>query len=193
MNLPPFASLRHCSLPLVLALAMILAQSLGSLEALRLEQGLWLEQPWRLITGQLMHLGWAHLAMNLAVLGVVWLILARHLTAWQWWLAVLICGAGVNLGLLAFSTSTDWYVGLSGILHGLLAAGALVGLRREPMLALLLVGLAVKLAWEQLTGQDPGTAQLIGGAVVVDAHLYGALAGTAWAGLLSCLKTTEKR
>jgi len=177
MNLPSSASLRHVSPPLVLALAALLAQSLGSLETLRLERGLWLEQPWRLITGQLMHLGWTHLAMNLAGLGVVWLILARYLSAWQWWLTVLICGAGVNLGLLAFSTSIDWYVGLSGILHGLLAAGALARLKREPMLALLLAGLTAKLAWEQFTGQDPGTAQLIGGAVIVDAHLYGALAG----------------
>ncbi|MFN2349551.1 MAG: rhombosortase [Thioalkalivibrio sp.] len=193
MNLPSFASLRHGSLPLLLAMATLAAQSLGSLETLRLERGLWLEQPWRLITGQLMHLGWAHLAMNLAGLLVVWLILARHLTAWQWWLAVLICGAGVNLGLLAFSTSIDWYVGLSGLLHGLLAAGALAGLRHHPSLGLLLLGLVAKLTWEQYTGQDPSTAQLIGGAVIVDAHLYGAVAGAGWASLLLWIKATAKR
>ena len=124
-----------------------------------------------------MHLGWAHLAMNLAGLAIIWLILARQLPLWQWWMTVLVCAVGVNLGLLAFSPTVGWYVGLSGILHGLIAAGALAGLKRQPSLFLLLLGLIAKLAWEQSTGQDPGTAQLIGGAVIVDAHLYGALAG----------------
>jgi len=177
MNLPLFASLRHWSLPLALVLATLLAQSLGSLETLRLERGLWLEQPWRLVTGQLMHLGWIHLAMNLAGLGVVWLLFARHLRAWQWWLTVLICGAGVNLGLLAFSTSIDWYVGLSGILHGLLAAGALAGLRRDPLAIWILVILAIKVLLEQFVGSDNLTGALIGAPVIVDAHLYGALTG----------------
>ncbi|MFW5452138.1 rhombosortase [Thioalkalivibrio sulfidiphilus] len=181
---PLLARIVYWAPPLALALAALLAQALGSLEALRLERGLWLEQPWRLITGQFMHLGWTHLAMNLAGLTVIWLILARFLTAWQWWLTVLVCGAGVNLGLLAFSPSIHWYVGLSGILHGLLAAGALAGLKRQPTLALLLLGLIAKLAWEQFTGQDPGTAQLIGGAVIVDAHVYGAAAGVIVGGYL---------
>ncbi len=177
MNNPAKPRLARWALPLTLALAALLAQAFGGLEALRLERGLWLAQPWRLVTGQLMHLGWAHLAMNLAGLAIIWLILARQLPLWQWWMTVLVCAVGVNLGLLAFSPTVGWYVGLSGILHGLIAAGALAGLKRQPSLGLLLLGLIAKLAWEQSTGQDPGTAQVIGGAVIVDAHLYGALAG----------------
>lgn len=177
MNNPAKPRLARWALPLTLALAALLAQAFGGLEALRLERGLCLAQPWRLVTGQLMHLGWAHLAMNLAGLAIIWLILARQLPLWQWWMTVLVCAVGVNLGLLAFSPTVGWYVGLSGILHGLIAAGALAGLKRQPSLGLLLLGLIAKLAWEQSTGQDPGTAQLIGGAVIVDAHLYGALAG----------------
>lgn len=184
MNNPAKPRLAYWALPLALALAALLAQTFGSLEALRLERGLWLEQPWRLVTGQLMHLGWAHLAMNLSGLAIIWLILARQLPAWQWWLTVLVCGVGVNLGLLAFSPTVGWYVGLSGILHGLIAAGALAGLRHQPALGLLLLGLIAKLAWEQFTGQDPGTARLIGGTVIVESHLYGALAGAVSGGYL---------
>jgi rhomboid family GlyGly-CTERM serine protease len=191
MNTRTFPAIRHWSIPLSLTLAALLAQAFGSLEVLRLERGLWLEQPWRLVTGQLMHLGWSHLAMNLVGLAIVWLILDRHLSARQWWLTVLICGVGVNLGLLVFSPTVDWYVGLSGVLHGLLAAGALAGLKRQPTLVLLLIGLTAKLAWEQFTGQDPGTAQLIGGAVIVDAHLYGAVAGVAW-GVYFLVRTTPE-
>ncbi|WP_018954740.1 rhombosortase [Thioalkalivibrio sulfidiphilus] len=189
MNNPAKPRLARWALPLTLALAALLAQAFGGLEALRLERGLWLEQPWRLVTGQLMHLGWIHLAMNLAGLTLIWFILARNLSPAQWWLTVLICGAGVNLGLLAFSPTVAWYVGLSGILHGLLAAGALAGLKRQPCLGLLLLGLIAKLAWEQSTGQDPGIAQLIGGAVIVEAHLYGALAGVAAGGYLLLRRT----
>ena len=39
------------------------------------------------------------------------------------------------------------------------------------------IGLAAKLLLEQVTGPLPVTAELSGGRVIVDAHLYGAVAG----------------
>ena len=44
----------------------------------------------------------------------------------------------------------------------------------EPDRELLVVG---KLSWEQFDGALPGSESVAGGLVVVDAHLYGALAG----------------
>ncbi|HRP88091.1 MAG TPA: hypothetical protein PLS34_11320, partial [Gammaproteobacteria bacterium] len=86
--------------------------------------------------------------------------------------------SNVDAGLLLFSPAVHWYAGFSGVLHGLLAAGAIVGLGRTPAMAgLLLGGLVLKLVLEQLGLGTTGTAQLIGASVVVDAHLYGALAG----------------
>ena len=75
-----------------------------------------------------------------------------------------------------------WYVGLSGVLHGALAAGAVAWWRYESkLLALLLSAIfAGKLAWEQWHGALPLSGDL---PVVVDAHLYGALGG-ALAGVL---------
>jgi hypothetical protein len=65
------------------------------------------------------------------------------------------------------------------VLHGALIAAALVGLRKiRTLSALVLVLLVGKITWEQLMGNDMGTAELIGAAVIVDAHLYGAVAGT---------------
>jgi hypothetical protein len=51
---------------------------------------------------------------------------------------------------------------------------------------LLLLGLLVvaKVIWEQLSGPLPGSEGLAGAAVVVNAHLYGALAGIAAAVLI---------
>jgi len=74
----------------------------------------------------------------------------------------------------------EWYVGLSGLLHGLLTAGLLAsflaGSRDALLLGLLVAG---KILWEQVSGPLPGSQGLAGAAVVVDAHLYGALAGAA--------------
>jgi hypothetical protein len=46
-----------------------------------------------------------------------------------------------------------WYVGLSGVLHGLLIAGGPRDvLRREPVGFLVLTAVVLKLAWEQAFG-----------------------------------------
>jgi rhomboid family GlyGly-CTERM serine protease len=79
---------------------------------------------------------------------------------------------------LLFDPGLDWYVGLSGVLHGLFAAGALRHWRERPAAAaLMLAVLAGKLLWEQLLGPLPGTSSVAGGPVIVDAHLFGALGG----------------
>lgn len=179
------AALSRWALPAALGGAAVLLQLSGDPGAWRLERGLSLSEPWRLLTGHLVHLGWAHLAMNLAGLAVLWALLAPVMRPRHWSVVALACAAGVSLGLLAFSPGVDWYAGLSGVLHGIAAAGAVAGLRAMPATAgLLLAGLAIKLAFEQAAGGDPGTARLIGDAVIVDAHLYGALTGLVLATLL---------
>lgn len=184
---------RHCTvpaswaIPIVIAVITVFLQAIGGAEAWRLERELALAAPWRLASGQLVHLGWTHLTMNLTGLGIVWALFGRDLQAWQWAAAILACGAGVSLGLLWLSPGLDWYVGFSGILHGLLATVVLVRISRQPTAldALVLIGLAAKLAWEQFAGGDASSAHLIGGTVIVDSHLYGALAGAACGGFLA--------
>jgi len=76
-----------------------------------------------------------------------------------------------------------WYVGLSGVLHGALAAGGVAWWRYEskPMAALLSAIFFGKLTWEQWQG----ALRLSGGLpVVVDAHLYGACGGVTAAAIL---------
>jgi hypothetical protein len=68
-------------------------------------------------------------------------------------------------------------VGLSGVLHGALAAGALGWWRQEskPLALGLTAVLLGKLAWEQWHGALPLSGDM---PVVVDAHLYGAIGGS---------------
>lgn len=133
---------------------------------------------WRFVSGHFVHLGWSHLALNLAGLALIAWIVGR---TWDWlgWIAVTLASIGViGAGFWILNPQLEWYVGLSGLLHGLLAAGLVVGLaRQEAESVVLAVLVAGKLAWEQLAGPLPGSEGASGGAVIVDAHLYGAVGG----------------
>lgn len=174
------------ALPLLLVAVLAVGLQLaGGPAAWRLERALWPAEPWRLLSAHLVHLGWAHFAMNLAGTVLGWWLVGRAFTARQWAGIAAGCVVGIDLGLLWLSPGIDWYAGFSGVLHGLLAAGAAASLTRAPVMAgTLLAGLAVKLVLEQHGAGLAGTAHLIGAPVVVDAHLYGALAGAAGALLL---------
>jgi rhomboid family GlyGly-CTERM serine protease len=181
-------SLRPYLLPLALALCVTLVALGGSVasDLLRydraaLMQGQW----WRLLSGHLVHLGWSHLALNLAGLALVWALVGDRLSTLRWLVVITASALGISVGLLAFHPELAWYVGLSGILHALLVAGSLAALRSgDGRAALLLILVWAKLIWEQLAGPLPGSVASAGGAVIVDAHFYGGLVGTLCGGLL---------
>jgi rhomboid family GlyGly-CTERM serine protease len=156
------------------------ARDWGSYDRAALASG----QVWRLITAHLVHLGWGHLWPNLLALLLIGGLLEEFLKPVEWFTGSLVTGFAISAGLYLFQPDTQWYVGLSGVLHGLVACGAVMMIRARAAAlgATLGVGLALKLAWEQVYGPVPLTAASVGGAVVVAAHLYGAIAG-ALAGL----------
>ncbi len=164
--------------PLLVVVTCLAAQALGWVEAWRFERGLIAAEPWRLLSAHFVHLGWMHLSLNLGGLLLIWALFGHFVRPAGWAVALLLCALAVGIGLYVFDTALAWYVGLSGVLHGLLVLGAWAARRAEARTALVvLLAIAAKLAWEQITGADTGTAQLVGGAVVVNAHLYGALGG----------------
>ena len=133
---------------------------------------------WRLISGHFVHLGLSHYILNALGLILVWLLVGMHFTTRQWLIVSVVSIAGVSLGLILFNPQIVWYVGMSGFLHGLLFAGVVMALRTVPREAMLIgVVIFLKIAFEQSFGPLPGSEQSAGGNVVVDAHLYGALAG----------------
>lgn len=155
--------------------------------AMRYERAAILEDSewWRLLSGHFVHLGWPHLLLNLAGCLLVWFLFRRDYRLWQWLVIVVFSVASMDLGFVWLNPDLAWYVGLSGLLHGLFAAGLLAWLREGSWEALLMLGIfAGKLAWEQFSGPLPLTAETAGGPVVVDAHLYGAAGGVLAVGLL---------
>jgi rhomboid family GlyGly-CTERM serine protease len=131
---------------------------------------------WRLVSGHFVHLGWAHLGLNVMGLVLMWTLFAADYTPRQWLIIVAGSIASIDAGFLLLNPELVWYVGLSGALHGVMAAGTLAHLRRrEPdgwILAVFLIG---KLVYEQVVGVMPYSLKSAGGPVVVDAHLYGAV------------------
>lgn len=172
-------------MPAAIGALCVIAAGAGTEAALRYERALAATEPWRLVTAHIVHLGWAHLALNLAGLAAVWALLGALLRPAAWLAVLLACALGVSGGLWFFDPQLEWYVGLSGVLHGMFAAGAVAGMRRAPVFhGLLLTGVVAKVGWEQYAGADVGSAELVGGTVIVNAHLYGVIAGLALAPLI---------
>ncbi len=134
---------------------------------------------WRLFSGQLSHLGLNHLLLNLGGMLLFWLLFFRTTSSTIWLLVMVLSMTTTGLGLLWLSPNIEWYLGFSGVLHALFFSALLFELRvvRQPTTIPLLLLLLAKLGWEQFVGATPGSAELIGGAVVIDAHLYGAVSG----------------
>lgn len=165
--------------PLLLLLAAGLAQALGAAGYLQYERPALLEgQIWRLWTAHVVHLGWSHYLLNAAGLWLVWLLFRHTASTAAWCGHFLFAGLAVSLGLLWFNPDLVWYVGLSGVLHALFIAGLLADMREHPVLGMLvLLAFVAKIVFEQAWGPLPGSEKSAGGPVVVDAHLYGAIAG----------------
>lgn len=145
---------------------------------------------WRLFSGHFLHLGWVHLALNLAGLIMILALFWRYWTTSRFLLMFLFSLLAVTTGLWWFATTVQWYVGLSGVLHGLLIAGALFSYREERWFAITMIIIVTgKLAWEQITRSSAGTAELIGGNVLFDAHLYGFTGGLLSAMMLIFVQT----
>ncbi len=178
---------RHCwFLAAAIALACVSFEAAGWRDVLAYDRSaIGSGQVWRLLTGHFVHLGWTHLVLNLAGLAlVVWLV-GPVFTLLHWAWVALISVTAIDAGLWGFNPGLDWYVGLSGVLHGLLAAGLLPRLLRRDRESIVLAAFVLaKLAWEQFSGPLPGSESTSGGAVIVDAHLYGVIGGLVAGALL---------
>lgn len=174
--------------PLAIGLAAAVAELAGDRGRLALRyarDGLEGGQLWRLVTGHIVHLGPSHMLMNIAALGVLAWLFVPLLRTRDWLVAGLAAALAIDAGLYRFGPEVQWYVGLSGVLHGFWACACIRALllrQREALpLALLLVA---KLTYELVVGPVPLTGAVAAGPVVTVAHAWGALGGGSAALLL---------
>jgi rhomboid family GlyGly-CTERM serine protease len=134
---------------------------------------------WRLLTAHIVHLDAHHLILNELGLVLVWSLFAQDYDPDEWCAIVLAGALAISSGLWWLSPRVGWYVGASGVLHTVMAAGAAKHLVEHIWDRwILFLGLCAKLAWEQWGGEPHAL-------VVVDAHLYGAACGFAVGAALS--------
>jgi len=140
---------------------------------------------WRLLSGHFVHLGIPHLLWDAAGFLLVWYLVGQSFSRSQWAIVALATIAGIDLGFWFLEPNLTWYVGLSGLVHGVLAAG-IVGSIRSGRIDMWILGAAViaKLVYEAFAGPLPGSEESSGGTVIVAAHVYGAIAGAVAAGVI---------
>lgn len=140
-------------------------------------------QLWRLVTGPFVHATGGHLVRDLALVAIAGIAYEAPLAR----VRVALFGAGVVVPALAVLASgrVDWYCGLSGLSHAMLAAALTFELlRRRGATRAIVFGLcaiaALKPLYELATGA-PAFAMSLGERVVQVplAHVTGVLVGIA--------------
>jgi len=136
-------------------------------------------QWWRLITGNFVHLTWRHFAMNAVALMAIYALYPSRLKNTGLSVVFLICCLFVTFGIWIFSPEIQWYVGLSGALHGLLISLIILDyMASKHFLNIVLMFMIIaKLVWEGMMGPLPGSELAAGGPVVSQAHAYGVVGG----------------
>ena len=184
-------------LPPLVLMALILLLGLGGeplRSALRYDSaaiaaGEW----WRMLTGNLVHLGWWHLFLNEMGLLVLVLLCPEELHWSVWVRRVLLLSLGMSAGLYFFVPGTRWYVGMSGVIHGLflLGLGRQILIGRDLIAAGCLAYLIGKIVWEMLSGVPVSDEAAIGGRVLVESHLYGSLSALIYGLIFGAFRRTE--
>ncbi|MFW8589548.1 rhombosortase [Glaciecola sp. 2405UD65-10] len=193
----PVPFLHYRILPyIVVALVSVVVFLLGSpLEAsfefsrVGLEKG----EYWRLITAHFAHTNSVHLILNLAGLFILYLLYGEYTKPRFYAVLFLLLALVVSCNVYLFNPELHFYVGLSGVLHGLFAWGVVQDITHKRKSAyLLLAGLFIKIMHEQLFNDTAFVANLIDARVAIDAHLYGAIGGLSIGIILYFLDSSHK-
>jgi rhomboid family GlyGly-CTERM serine protease len=132
-------------------------------------------QFWRIVLGHFVHLDLNHALLNAAGLVLLWGLFARIYAPLQWLAAMSVTVIALALGFWFLQPQLQWYVGASGLLHGVFAFGVMALLRQRDRIGQIAATVfALKLAFEQWRGPLPFEEH---GLVIVAAHLYGACGG----------------
>ena len=174
---------KHWRFPLIVSVAAIAIQWGGWSGPLRYDaSAISHGQVWRLLTGNLVHLGWVHLFRDVPAVFVIWFGFSQVLSERGWILLFLVDGLAVTLGLYFFLPSVEWYVGLSGILYGLVLCAGLLLLPLRPVLGgIMVIGTTAIVLSGVFVGPLPIQELHLGGKVIPQAHLFGLIGGVLFA------------
>lgn len=173
--------LSHLILPAIIAVICITITISGETvsnalryDALAINNG----EIWRLFTAHFVHLTWSHLWLNLAGLLLVFVFFGKCISSTSWLIYISINTLTISLLIYFLNPEIVWYVGLSGVLHGLFIIGGIADIQYRKWEGIGFTSIIIaKVIYEQIAGPLPGSEETAGGPVLVDAHFYGVIIG----------------
>ena len=136
---------------------------------------------WRVLSGHFVHLSWYHWFMNMAgILLIAWVLPPTSHPLTETGLSISLA-FGVGFGLYWIAPDLIYYVGLSGLLHGLFVTAIWRSPYYSLVIRLSVLALVIaKMVWEFSIWYDPlAQADQLGGRVEIRAHLIGVILGFA--------------
>jgi rhomboid family GlyGly-CTERM serine protease len=176
----------------VVVLLVLAAELLGLGDALEYRRAVAFAEPWRLLTAHFVHLTLLHALLNAVALFLLGRLFGDRLRPAEFFGILGLAPVAISLLLWMLMPELHWYRGLSDVLHALYFAGCVVwigssmGRARWLPIAALVAGTA-KVLIEQPWDASFPVHDVLRIAVVPQAHLVGAVVGTA-AGLLLRLR-----
>lgn len=125
------------------------------------------------MTGNLVHLNWKHLGMNLIGLWLLIFIFKPYHSTRVFFISLFLLITGEALCLLFFATG-KYYLGLSSSLYGMYLIYATLALRQKDYFLglFVLVLLPIKVIWDHLNSDIKISESFLNAPVATDAHLY---------------------
>jgi rhomboid family GlyGly-CTERM serine protease len=182
----------------VVVLLVLAAQYFDLGDALEYRRSVAFVEPWRLLTSHFVHLTFLHAALNAVALVLLGRVFERRLRPAEFLALLLGSPIAISLAFRFLLPELAWYRGLSDVLHAIYFAGCVVwvatatGRLRWLAIAALLAG-TVKVLVEQPWGADFPVHAVLRIAVVPQAHLIGAVVGTATGLVLRRFRPSPRR
>ncbi len=140
-------------------------------QSLEVSNGQW----WRIFSANFCHSNWNHWMLNIAGLWLMDLFYQPVLSQKSRSGLLIFCML-LNVLMLHFWMKINWYVGLSGALHGYLIGGALLSWNKSKLLNFAIIFITTtKLVAESIWQINSETEKLIGANVLEEAHSFGAV------------------
>jgi rhomboid family GlyGly-CTERM serine protease len=177
--------------PAIVAL-LLAAQLLSWGDALEYRRALAFSEPWRLLTAHFVHLTLLHAMLNGVALLLLGRLFGERLRPAEFFAILLLSPVAISVLVWILLPALHWYRGLSDVLHAIYFAGCVAwigaaqGRARWLPVAALVLGTAKVLVEQPWNASFP-VHEVLRIAVVPQAHLVGALVGTA-AGLVLRLR-----